>query len=139
MPQMSPRASGFQYGAPSPVNAGTMYTPPVLGTPRARNSVSSAVRTRCISSRSHWMRAPATNTLPSSAYCTCGASGGVAAMVVTRLFCDTGACSPVFMSRKQPVPYVFFAWPGSKQHWPNSADCWSPATPRMGMPAGMPG
>ena len=30
---------------------------------------------------------------------------------------------PVFASTKQPVPYVFFASPGAKQVWPNSADC----------------
>ena len=28
--------------------------------------------------------------------------------------------------------------PGSKQAWPNSAACWSPATPEIGMPAGTP-
>ena len=35
------------------------------------------------------------------------------------------------MSMKQPVPYVFFASPGSKQQWPKSDACWSPATPAM--------
>jgi hypothetical protein len=32
---------------------------------------------------------------------------------------------------KQPVPYVFFASPGSKQHWPINAACWSPSAPAM--------
>ena len=39
---------------------------------------------------------------------------------------------PVLTSAKHPVPYVFFADPGSKQHWPNSDACWSPATPAIG-------
>ena len=48
------------------------------------------------------------------------------------------------MRVKQPVPYVFFAWPGRKQAWPNKAAGWSPALPQMGIPArasnpGMPG
>ena len=30
---------------------------------------------------------------------------------------------PVFISKKQPVPYVFFARPGAKQPCPNSAAC----------------
>ena len=33
----------------------------------------------------------------------------------------------------------FFACPASKQHWPKSAACWSPATPRMGTPRTTPG
>ena len=41
--------------------------------------------------------------------------------------------SPVFISTKQPVPYVFFAMPLSKQHCPNSAACWSPAMPAIGI------
>ena len=31
-PTMAPRASGFQYGAPRPVKAGTTITPPASGT-----------------------------------------------------------------------------------------------------------
>ena len=38
------------------------------------------------------------------------------------LFEKTGF-SPVFISRKHPVPYVFFASPAEKQHCPNSAAC----------------
>jgi hypothetical protein len=56
-----------QYGAPRPTNAGTTYTPPVSGTARAIASVSDARRIRRSASRSHWMAAPAMNTLPSSA------------------------------------------------------------------------
>ena len=33
---------------------------------------------------------------------------------------------PVLYNRKQPVPYVFFASPISKQCCPKSAACWSP-------------
>ena len=36
------------------------------------------------------------------------------------------------------MPYVFFAMPGSKQPWPKSAACWSPASPAIGIPAGIP-
>ena len=41
-------------------------------------------------------------------------------------------CVPVFCSRKQPVPYVFFVSPGDTHIWPNSAACWSPAMPAIG-------
>jgi hypothetical protein len=37
----------------------------------------------------------------------------------------------MFISMKQPVPYVFFANPRVKQFWPNKAACWSPAIPAM--------
>ena len=33
---------------------------------------------------------------------------------------------------------MFFAEPGVKHAWPNSAACWSPAMPLTGMPAGTP-
>ena len=54
-------------------------------------------------------------------------------MVVTSPFLLSTISLPVFISRKQPVPYVFFICPGSKQHCPNSAHCWSPAAPAMGI------
>jgi hypothetical protein len=41
--------------------------------------------------------------------------------------------SPMFISRKAPVPNVFLAMPGEKHAWPNNAACWSPATPATGM------
>ena len=53
-------------------------------------------------------------------------------MVVSSPFWDTHGSEPVFISRKQPVPYVFFAIPLSKQVWPNSAACWSPGDPGDG-------
>ena len=34
---------------------------------------------------------------------------------------------------KQPVPYVFLASPARKQPCPNSAACWSPAMPAIGI------
>ncbi len=80
---MAPRASASQYGAPSPVNAGTTYTPPVSGTLRATALVSATSSTRPSSSRSHCKSAPAMNTLPSSAYSGPGAPGADAASVVT--------------------------------------------------------
>ena len=66
-PTMAPRACMSQCGAPRPAKAGTTYTPPVSRTPRAMASVSAASRTSPSPSRSHWIAAPAMNTLPSSA------------------------------------------------------------------------
>ena len=38
--------------------------------------------------------------------------------------CFEGTISlPVLSSMKHPVPYVFFAEPGSKHAWPNRAAC----------------
>src|SRR2546427_9705599 len=54
------------------------------------------------------------------------------ATVVSRLFLDAIGFVPVFMSMKQPVPYVFFTMPGWVHAWPNSAACWSPAIPAIG-------
>ena len=55
-------------------------------------------------------------------------------MVDTRPCSEVTHVSPVFMSMKQPVPYVFLVHPGVKQQCPNSDACWSPATPVMGGP-----
>jgi len=97
----------------------------------AHSSDSAAVLITCSSSRNHCIAAPATNTLPSRAYCTLSLS--LAAIVVNKPWLDWIASSPVFISRKQPVPYVFLHSPGSKQPCPNNAACWSPATPAMGI------
>ena len=56
-------------------------------------------------------------------------------LVASSPFCDCWKLPPVFISRKQPVPYVFLAMPSRKQAWPKSAACWSPATPAMGTEA----
>ena len=53
-------------------------------------------------------------------------------MVVSRLFAEAIGFSPLFISRKHPVPYVFFTDPGSTHICPNRAACWSPAIPAMG-------
>ncbi len=50
------------------------------------------------------MRAPAMNTLPSSAYSVSPALGAEAATVVTSPCSLAQASCPVCMSRKQPVP-----------------------------------
>ena len=50
------------------------------------------------------MRAPAMNTLPSSAYSVLWMPGAEAATVVTRPCSLAQASCPVCMSRKQPVP-----------------------------------
>ena len=52
-------------------------------------------------------------------------------MVVTRPFREVTGVSPVFMSRKPPVPKVFLASPEAKQVWPKRAACWSPAAPAI--------
>ena len=67
IPTIVPRAYGSHQGEPSPVNAGTRYTPPESGTERASGSESAADSKIPRPSRSHWIAAPATNTLPSSA------------------------------------------------------------------------
>ena len=54
-------------------------------------------------------------------------------MVVSNPCSELTAFSPVFIKRKQPVPYVFLLFPASKQHCPNNAACWSPATPAIGI------
>ena len=84
-------------------------------------------------SRSHWTAAPVTKTAPSSAYVQ--ESPTSQATVVSSPSRELGARSPVFSSRNEPVPYVFFDIPGVKQACPNSAACWSPATPAIGTAA----
>ena len=83
------------------------------------------------SSRSHCTTAPATNTAPSNAKSS--RPGGDAAVVDKSLCWERDACSPVCINAKQPVPYVFFTKPERKQACPNSAACWSPAIPAMGI------
>uniref|UniRef100_A0A8W7PH66 Uncharacterized protein n=1 Tax=Anopheles coluzzii TaxID=1518534 RepID=A0A8W7PH66_ANOCL len=112
MPQMTPRASGSQYGAYSPLNAGTKYTSPLFSTSSAADSDSEAPPIRFRLSRNQPRAAPATATEPSSAY-TGSASGPIC--------------------RKHPVPYVAFARPRVKHSCPTSADCWSPRQPASGM------
>ena len=52
---------------------------------------------------------------------------------------ESSFSEPVFMRMNDPVPKVHLASPSPKQAWPNSAACWSPATPATGMPSGRPG
>src|SRR4029450_10116790 len=85
-------------------------------------------------SRSHWMAAPAMNTLPSRAYVV--RSPMRQAIVVTSPFDEATGAAPGLSSMKHPVPYVFFAAPGVRHACPNSAACWSPATPAIGTPRG---
>src|SRR2546423_1434735 len=82
-------------------------------------------------SRSHCTTAPAMKMLPSSAYSV--RLPIRQETVVRRLFLDAIGLVPVFISMKQPVPYVFFTIPGSVHACPNSAACWSPAMPAMGI------
>ena len=69
-PTMAPRASDRQYGANSPENAGTKYTPPLSSTWRASDSLSDAPEMMPSWSRSHCTADPVTATEPSSAYTT---------------------------------------------------------------------
>ena len=55
------------------------------------------------------------------------------AIVVNNLFFEYIFFEPVFNKTKAPVPYVLFKEPGSKQHWPIVAACWSPTTPLIGI------
>ena len=63
---MAPRASGRQYGAPRPVNAGTSTTPPASGTVGQPCHLAGGDH-GAQPSRSHCTTAPPMNTLPSSA------------------------------------------------------------------------
>ena len=65
-------------------------------------------------------------------------SASFQATVVSMPSVGGGHAAPTLSSTKLPVPYVFFAMPGSKHACPNSAACWSPAMPLIGMPAGTP-
>jgi hypothetical protein len=133
MPRIAPRASGSQYGAPRPTNAGTTTTPPLSVTDAASPSTSLDSANRPRPSRSHWTAAPVTNTEPSSAW-TIGASGPSRQRIVdSSPLPDRMTGSPVLTSRNAPVPSVTFASPGSKQAWPNVAACWSPAAPAIGI------
>src|SRR6187551_2030130 len=112
-PTITPRARGSQYGAPSPTNAGTRYTPSVSFTCDISFSTSADAVIAFKPSRSHCTAAPAMNTEPSSAYVVLPPI--FHATVVSSPFSDGTGLSPVLSSMKQPVPYVFFAEPGSKQ------------------------
>src|SRR6266550_7317674 len=118
-PRIVPRAYGSHHGAPSPVRAGTKYTPPESGTDSAMGPASDDVRRTLMPSRSHCSAAPVTKIDPSSAYV--GRSPCPQAIVVMSPEVETGARSPVFINTNDPVPYVFFVVPGVKQAWPKSA------------------
>ena len=62
-----PARTGPTTGDPSPVNAGTTYTPPVSGTDAASGPISAASAMIPRPSRSHWTAAPVTKIAPSSA------------------------------------------------------------------------
>src|SRR5207253_1316999 len=109
-PARMPRAYWSQCGAPSPANAGTRYTPCGSVTCEASASTSDDDLMIPRPSRSHCTTAPAMKMLPSSAYSVRFPIRH--ATVVSRLFLDAIGFVPVFMSMKQPVPYVFFTMPG---------------------------
>src|SRR5256886_517769 len=129
-PARMPRAYWSQCGAPSPANAGTRYTPCGSFTCEASASTSDDDLMIPRPPRSHCTTAPVMRMLPSGAYSVRFPIRH--ATVVSRLFLDAIGFVPVFMSMKQPVPYVFFTMPGWVHAWPNSAACWSPAIPAIG-------
>ena len=65
-PAITPRASLRQYGAKSPENAGTKYTPPLSSTVLARSSTPSEDEISPMLSRSHCTNAPVIAIEPSS-------------------------------------------------------------------------
>ena len=67
-PTIAPRASGRQYGANSPENAGTKYAPPLSSTERASCLDLGRVEISFRLSRSHCTSEPVTAIDPSSAY-----------------------------------------------------------------------
>ena len=61
------------------------------------------------------------NTAPSRQYVVLPPT--VQPTVVSSPCVERTGADPVLSSRKQPVPYVFFAAPSSKPAWPNKAAC----------------
>ena len=125
-----PRASISQWGAPNPVNAGTIYTPLLSFTFWAILFESAAFSNNFNSSRNHCIIAPPIKTDPSNAYV--GFPLASHAIVVISPLDELILSFPVFVSKKQPVPYVHLVSPGLTQNWPKSAACWSPAIPVIG-------
>src|SRR5436309_2633889 len=60
------------------------------------------------------------------------------ATVVKSPYLEITGSVPMLQRRKQPVPYVFFALPGEKAHWPTRAEDWSPRQPVIGAPFSIP-
>ncbi len=122
IPTSVPRAYGSHHGDPSPVNAGTRYTPPESATDAASGPISDASRITPRPSRSHWMAAPVTKIAPSIAYVTSpGASDQ--AIVVSNPSTGAGSADPTLVRTNEPVPYVFFVIPGATHACPNRAAC----------------
>ena len=48
------------------------------------------------------------------------------------MFLEIIGLAPLFIRRKQPVPYVFLTEPGVVHICPKRAACWSPAMPAIG-------
>src|SRR5215213_3009661 len=103
IPTMVPRAYGSHHGDPSPVNAGTTYTPPESLTLSATDPASAALSITWMPSRSHWIAAPVTKIAPSSAYATVP-SANCHAIVVSIPSLGGGQAGPTFRSTKLPVP-----------------------------------
>ena len=98
-----PRACGSQWGAPSPVSAGTKTTPSVSSTVAAMAAVSAALPTIWSPSRSHCTADPVTKIAPSRAY-VMSPSGERQAAVDSSPASLRTTESPVLVRMKEPVP-----------------------------------
>mmetsp|Transcript_47751 Transcript_47751/g.88946 ORF Transcript_47751/g.88946 Transcript_47751/m.88946 type:complete len:277 (+) Transcript_47751:629-1459(+) len=134
-PHTVPRASSLQCGANRPPNAGTNTQPALPSAPHsaANASASDALPSTLSWSLSHCSREPATATAPSRAY-TGGCPCSWYATVVRSPWVEGTGSVPVFIIKKQPVPYVHFASPALKHACPKRAACWSPKIPATGTP-----
>ncbi len=134
-PEISPRASGSQCGEPSPVSAGTKWTPSVESTSRASRSLSAALRdhAEAVAQPLHAGAADEDGALGRELRRRPGRHGGGRLQQPLRR--RSPRARPTFASTKVPVPYVAFTSPGAKQPWPNRAACWSPAMPASGTAA----
>ena len=103
IPMIMPRACGSQWGAPSPVSAGTNTTPSESSTVCAIAAVSAALPTICNPSRSHWTADPVTKIAPSRAY-VISPSGERQAAVDSRPASLRTTDVPVLVRMNEPVP-----------------------------------
>ena len=128
-PIRQPRAYMSQCGAPRPVNAREHGIRRRYPAPSWRSIPHRGFRRKRISSRSHWITAPPINTLPSRAYWVFPQYG--CRLWLAGRFCFRKPV-PCIHQQKAACPVSVFASHASKQVWPNSAACWSPAMPAIG-------
>ena len=133
-PAITPRASERQYGANRPEKAGTKYAPPLSSTDeRERLDLGGGGdQAHLVAHPLHQRTGDGDRALQGVDRLS-GRRCGSRPWSAGPLYELTGL-SPVFISRKVPVPYVDLASPSEKQVWPNRAACWSPSAEATGMP-----